>query len=110
MRYKNVKDFSEMFQSCGSLEKLDLTNFDTSNAEDMSYMFNFCDYLKELKVSSFKTEKVSNFTGTFSNCNFLTEIIVTGFDTKSLAPHLKVCIKACFEKRFVYIISKMFSR
>ena len=38
-----------MFTSCYEIEKLDLTNFDTSKVTNMSFMFSHCYKLKEIK-------------------------------------------------------------
>ena len=37
-----------MLNNCAKLEKLNVTNFDTSKSEDMSYMFSKCISLSEL--------------------------------------------------------------
>ncbi len=48
-----------MFDSCKSLEYLDLSNFDTSNAEYMQGMFVRCSKLKEIKgINNFNTSRV----------------------------------------------------
>ena len=44
-----VINMSAMFQLCGELEYLDLSNFDTSNVIDMCAIFNECNKLKEIK-------------------------------------------------------------
>ena len=41
---------SSMFDGCESLQKLDVSNFDTSNVTDMYGMFYNCSSLQELDV------------------------------------------------------------
>ena len=46
-----------MFNKCSSLQRLNLSNFNTNNVTNMSYMFNECRSLKELDISYFNTVK-----------------------------------------------------
>ena len=39
---KKIKNISQMFDSCGYLISIDLSNFNTENVYDMSYLFNQC--------------------------------------------------------------------
>ena len=39
-----------MFDSCITLEELNISNFNTSNLKDMRYMFAGCSSFKELKL------------------------------------------------------------
>ena len=43
-----------MFSECSSLEKLNISNFNTNNVANISYMFYKCISLKELDSSKFK--------------------------------------------------------
>ena len=45
-----------MFNNCSSLNKLNLSSFDTNKVRNMSYMFAYCSSLKELDLSSFKAK------------------------------------------------------
>jgi len=57
-----------MFSECMSLEKLDLSNFDTENVNNMRGMFQNCYNLKELDISSFNTLNVENMDNIFCDC------------------------------------------
>ena len=57
-----------MFSECTSIEKLDLSNFNTINVTDMSYMFSRCYALKELNISNFNTNKVISMDCMFNQC------------------------------------------
>ena len=57
-----------MFNSCSSLEELNLSNFNTNNVGDMSYMFTSCSSLKELNISNFKTNNKTNMSCMFFGC------------------------------------------
>ena len=67
----NLTNISNMFYSCSSLEKIDISSLNTSKVIDMSFMFSSCDKLKELDLSSFNTNKVTSMKGMFSNCSSL---------------------------------------
>ena len=42
-----------MFKECSSLEKLNLSNFNTNKVTDMSYIFFGCHAIKELNLPSY---------------------------------------------------------
>ena len=66
-----------MFQACGELEDLDLSNFNTSNATDMSFIFSECYQLKTIKgINEFKTDKVKNMNSMFKDCSKLENLPV----------------------------------
>ena len=79
----NVKDLSEMFDGCESLEEIDLTNlpatFNTSLVTDMYYMFNGCKKLTALDLSGFNTAKLKTTYDMFNGCSNL-ETIFCGND------------------------------
>ncbi len=73
---------SGMFADCSDLEKLDLTNLDTSHVTDMASMFRGCKALNELTLGShFQTGNVTDMSDMFSGCTSLSEIDLSGFDT-----------------------------
>ena len=65
-----------MFQLCGELEYLDLSNFDTSNVENMKNMFYNCNNLKYLNLTNFKIKDKSDNMLSFKKkdkCKFITD-------------------------------------
>ncbi|HAV1280271.1 TPA: BspA family leucine-rich repeat surface protein, partial [Listeria monocytogenes] len=79
-----VTNMTSMFQNCTSLEKLDISNFDTSSVTVMNYMFQNCTSLEEQDVSNFDTSSVTDMQGMFRNCTSLKEQDVSNFDTSSV--------------------------
>lgn len=51
--------FEDMFRNCKSLERLDLSKWQTPQASNFGTMFAFCTNLKYIDVSSFNTEHMS---------------------------------------------------
>lgn len=80
----NVREMQEMFNSCNSLESLDLSNWDTSNVEDMNHMFAICNSLETLDLSHFDTSNVRNMERMFERCNKLKELDLSNFDTSNV--------------------------
>ena len=61
-----------MFNGCWSLQKLNLTNFNTNNVINMKDMFCECSSLKEIPdISKWNTNNVEDMSGIFCNCSSL---------------------------------------
>jgi len=81
----NVTTTEGMFQSCFSMEYLDLSNFDTSNVIIMDYMFEECIKLKGIKgLNKLKTNKVESMNGMFQECSVLKYVDLSNFDTSKV--------------------------
>ena len=76
----NVKDIFGMFQGCNNLISLNLSNFDTSNVINMRNMFDDCKALSELDLSNFNTPNVKNMIGMFDDCHKLTSLDLSSFN------------------------------
>lgn len=63
-----------------TLDKLDLSAWDTSNVINMDYMFENCDKLTSLDLSNFDTSNVTNMQGMFYDCDNLTSLNLSNFD------------------------------
>ena len=80
----NVTNMQFMFVMCTSLTSLDLSNFNTSNVTDMQGMFRECSSLTSLDLSNFNTTNVTNMTRMFSGCSSLTSLDLNGFNTSKV--------------------------
>jgi surface protein len=85
---------ARVFEHCVSLEKLDVSNFDTDRAGSMVYVFAQCESLKALDISSFDTGNVSEFYGMFQNCKSLESLDVSSMDTSN-AKSLRSVFNCC---------------
>ena len=70
-----------MFQFCGSLTSLDVTNFKTDNVTIMTGMFHSCEGLTSLDVTNLNTDKVSSMDFMFYGCSGLTSLDISKFNT-----------------------------
>ncbi len=78
----NVTIMYRVFEGCGSLETLDLSEWDISSVTDMSRMFLGCGNLREIKgLEKFDTSQVTNMELMFGNCSSLEYLDLTSFDT-----------------------------
>ncbi len=82
--FANVTSMENMFKTCGSLENIVLTSFNTSKVTNMAGMFFNCIALETIDVSSFDTSKVTDMSELFSSCENLTSIDLSTWDVKSL--------------------------
>ncbi|SEK57039.1 BspA family leucine-rich repeat surface protein [Ruminococcus albus] len=80
----NVKNMSDMFVFCESLNELDLSNFNTYNVTYMNGMFYDCESLTSLDLSSFYTRKVTYMNNMFSGCKGLTTLDISNFNTSNV--------------------------
>ena len=80
-----VTNMSSMFQSCSSLESLDLRSFNTANVTNMSSMFLLCSSLESLDLGSFNTEEVTSMSSMFQSCSSLQSLDLSSFNTESVA-------------------------
>ena len=70
------------FYKFSCLEKIDITNLDTSECINMRGLFSACFNLKQIDgIEKIDTSKVSNMMHLFENCKSLTNIDVSNFDT-----------------------------
>lgn len=66
---RNAVDMSRMFESCYSLQSVDLSNFVTDNVTDMSQMFAYLKTMTTLDVSNFNTDNLRGVGGMFRGIN-----------------------------------------
>ena len=81
---ENVTDMKSMFNGCGNLTELDVSNLDTRNVTDMADMFHGCYGLTELNLSSFDTRNVTNMGYMFYTCYKLNTLNLSNFDTQNV--------------------------
>ena len=79
-----VTNMINMFSYCESLMSLDLSNFNTSNVTDMGFMFNNCSSLTSLVFNNFNTSKVTNMQYMFLNCGSLMSLDLSSFNTSKV--------------------------
>jgi surface protein len=78
---ENIRD---AFNSCESLNALDVSNWDTSNVINMRSTFSSCYKLTTLDVSKWDTSKVTDMHGLFFFCRNLTALDVSNFNTSNV--------------------------
>ena len=76
-----VCNMNDMFNGCGSLSSLDLSNFNTTQVKSMINMFLGCHSLTEINLSSFITETVSDMSYMFGECNNIDVLDLSSFNT-----------------------------
>ncbi|MCI6186732.1 MAG: BspA family leucine-rich repeat surface protein [Spirochaetia bacterium] len=77
------KDSSWLFADFLNVEKISLSNFNTSKVENMKFMFS-CMELKEIDLSHFRTDKVKDMSRMFANCRKLKKINLSSFNTSKV--------------------------
>ena len=73
-----------MFYGCTLLQEINFSNFTTNNVNNMQYMFYNCISLKALDLSSFVTENVANMQYMFFYCQSLKELNLDNFNTQNV--------------------------
>lgn len=77
----NIVDMSIMFSNC--YYDIDLSKFDTRNVTNMCCMFVCSPNLVELDLSSFDTSKVEYVHYMFAGCSSLVRLDLSNFDARS---------------------------
>ena len=72
-----------MFMWCTSLEKLNLSNFNTSQVTNMTNMFYLCRSLTSLDFRNATFDKVTSYTSMFGSTPSTINIITKDATTKS---------------------------
>ena len=70
-----------MFEFCGKLYSLNLSNFNTSSVIKMGDMFKYCESLHLLDLSNFNASIVTDISGMFYRCIELHYLYLSNFDT-----------------------------
>jgi surface protein len=73
-----------MFNNCGSLKTLDVSNFNTSKVTNATYMFASCSRLPSLDLSNWNTSQFQNTNGMFSSCSALETLNVSNWNTSRI--------------------------
>lgn len=81
---KHTTSMKFMFDGCGNLEHLDVSEFDTSNVQYMNGMFFNCYSLEQLNISNFSTTNVESMNSMFSGCTKLKELNISGLNTSNV--------------------------
>ena len=79
----NIIDMSVMFAAC-PIHHIKLNNFNTNNVISMHGMFCGCSELEKLDLSSFDTHNVTNISSMFLGCSSLTELDLSSFDVSNV--------------------------
>jgi surface protein len=79
-----------MFESCFSLKKLNLSNFNTANVINMDKMFSSCSNLDDLDISSFKLSKCKSNQNMFDNTK---EILLLSLENNEIINSLGILFK-----------------
>lgn len=80
----NTKDMRYMFDGISNVTNLDLSNFNTSQVTNMSYMFNGENNIENLNLSNFDMSLVTNTSNMFRNNSNLKILIFGGNETNNL--------------------------
>lgn len=68
-----------------TLEKLDLSSWNTASLEKIDSMFSACTKLKELVLSSWNTSNIKSMNNTFQYCRSLSFLDISSFDTTNIS-------------------------
>ena len=80
---ESVLDMSSMFES-SNIFSLDLNNFNTKRVKNMNSMFKWCQNLVLLRVSNFDTSSVTDMSNMFLWVNNLEKLDVSKWDTSEV--------------------------
>lgn len=83
-KIKLVRNQTDLFLLCSSIETIDFTGVDTSEVTDMENMFGYCTSLVSLDLSNFNTSCVTNMQNMFNECSNLSNLDLSSCDTRQV--------------------------
>lgn len=95
-----IADMSLMFSSCSSLKELNVSNFNTRRVVDMYGVFKFCHSLVKLDLSNFNTSNVNNMAYMFYGCLSLQELDLSNFSVKNVIYNLNM-FRQCSKLNYI---------
>ena len=81
---KNLANLNFAFYDCQSVEELDVSNWDTSSLNAIDQAFNSMVSVKELNLASWDTSRVTRMSWVFNGCQSLTELDLSSWDTSKV--------------------------
>lgn len=96
----NIVDMTLMFAHCSSLKELNVSNFDTRRVVDMYGVFQFCHSLVKLDLSNFNTSNVNNMGYMFNGCDSLVELDLSNFSVKNVIYNLNM-FRQCSKLNYI---------
>lgn len=78
-----VNNTQAMFSYC-AIEQLDLNNWKTSNFVNVYSMFSFCHNLKKLDISTWDVSKVTDARSLFHECSLLKELDLSSWEVQKV--------------------------
>lgn len=91
----NATNMGGMFYNCVSLTELDVSNFDTSHVTSMTWMFAWCNSLQSLDLSSFRSDALTTTASMFQRSGALKEITFSPAFTCANATSLSQMFLSC---------------
>ena len=73
-----------VFSGCSSLEKLNISNFNTKKVLYVQNMFSELSPLKSLDISRFNSDNLISMWNMFNNCNSLFNLDISKFNLKKV--------------------------
>ena len=84
-----------MFNTCASLETLDVSKWNTSACTDMGNMFQLCSNIKRLDVSGWDTSACTNMSYMFNMCASLETLDVSNWDVSKVTTMFNMFNELC---------------
>ena len=75
-----INNLTGTFSGCRALKTINLSNWNTNNVTSMYAMFGDCESLTSINLSSFNTSKVTNMSSAFINCKSLRSLDLSSFN------------------------------
>lgn len=84
LNINGLTSFSEMFYRCGSLTRVNTSDWDTTKITRLDNMFSYCISLTEIDLSSFDTSNVARLDYIFYGCTGLVSVNLNNWNTEEV--------------------------
>lgn len=79
-----VTNMLGVFESCNSLEYLNLSGWNTASVKSMVQLFSGCDKLKKININKWNVSNVEDMNGMFCGCESLENLNLNVWDTSKV--------------------------
>ena len=98
---KPLTSMTQMFEDCGNLIEVDLSNFVSDKITSLSSTFSHCDLLEVVKFDNFKSSNLETMYASFEGCKELKGLDLSSFQETPCLKSMNSLFKNCHKLSYL---------